>query len=485
MAHPLRIRYSALGIQPKLLLPVIAFCVCFGILILSSLWLYLDRLGQQQSDKLGQHLSRALADQARQPLLYKDSISLQVLVNKFVNDSPEVLRAGIFDINDKLQTQSDSRLNLEDHDFSLYTHHITVEHSTIGYTRLWLGSENIKWPLQALFWVALLVWLLSSSLLCLGLSVMGRKLSRRLTRIVMGLPVRLHTENDDEISRLETHIKPLLVKPSIDQNDDHSNDQSQDKTSLTLTICCENIQRLAAQLTQKSYHDLLIKLDTISNTTAKLYAAQRLTGSQHCLHLRFDCEGNQLNALIRAVSCYTAISEILKRITPRSGTGLILCAALGHTEAADLRLVNSAQDQKEMGDAKTPPPDSQIIQDQQRELVIERLIKTTALADPWQLLIEAELVTTEAINTDSNPGDTPSDTTGSIINYEPLPNADGQVLFDCLGADYQIVLTRQLDYLYSQLPSGLFPRAQLPQAKPSSDGQQTSLTANPLNEVAS
>ena len=418
MTSPLKNRYSAFGIQLKLLLPAVGFCLFFGLLILSSLWIYLDRLGQQQSDDWGQHLALQLADQARQPMLYDDDISLQVLVHNLANDNTQLLHASIFDVDGKLQAQSGNIPYQQNDQTSLYTQQIIVERSSVGYVQLTVDSRAVKGKLLLLFWSALFTWLLLSVLLCLGLGLIGRNVSQRLTNITTGLPTHSDSEADDEIERLEASIKPLLVMPQIGQRND------QDDASLTLSICCENIQRLQAQLTQKNYHSLIRNFDTVSNCAVKLFDAARLPGSQHCIHLRFGCDGDQDNALIRAVSCFTVINELVRASTPRSGAGLTLCAAIRKTGT------------------QTIP--SQFLQDQQRERTLQELIDTTALADPGQLLVQTSLVA------ELRGRETP--TTKSALNHDALPNAEDQVLFTSLRADYQAVLAGQLSYLRSQLP---------------------------------
>jgi uncharacterized membrane protein affecting hemolysin expression len=427
VTSPQKNRYSAFGIQLKLLLPAVGFCLFFGLLILSWTWFYLDKLGQQQSDSWGQHLALQLAGQARQPMLYNDDISLQVLVNNLVDTNAQLSYASIYDVDGNLQVQSSNDQHQKNTSSSIYTHQILVEQSIAGYVQVTIDSRVAKDTLLLLFWSALIIWVLLSTLLCLGLGIIGRNLSRRLTNIAAGLPTHLEPENEDEIDRLEASIKPLLVMPQIGRQD------NQDSSSLTLSICCENIQRLQAQLTEQNYHSLLSNFDVVSNSAAKLFDAVRLSGSQHCVHLRFSCDGDQDNALIRAVSCFSAISELVKESTPESGAGLILCAAVRKTET------------------QTMP--SQVLQDQQREITLQELVHTTALADPWQLLIQAVLVTDlRETEMKAKQNTAVKSAVKSAVNYDELPNAVDQVLFTSLRSDYQTILAGQLTYIRSQLP---------------------------------
>lgn len=388
------------------------FCLIAGLLLLPAMWFYLDRLGHQQSERLGHILVTQLAEQAWQPLLHQDTISLQVVVNNMVRNTDYVLRAAIFDVENQLQAQSSSGQPQPD-EHSSYRHSIALENKAAGHAELTLDVAHIEEDVATLFWSLLFTWLLLSALLCVALGMVGGNISRRLSNIIAGLPTQSAPVLDDEIAQLEANIKPLLVKP---QTSNASDDE--DRTSLTLTICCENIQRLQAQLTQENFRHLLEDFEAVADCTVKLFAATRLPGSQNCMHLRFYCEGDKDNALLRAVSCYTAISDMVRASAPRKGTGLALCAALRATDQH--------------------PEDSQFLQDQQHELTLQKLVKTTAFAEPWQLLIQASLLEN-------------TETENSIL-YELLLNAEDQVLFTALGAEQQATLARQLHYIRSQLP---------------------------------
>ncbi|RLA46754.1 MAG: hypothetical protein DRR06_04325 [Gammaproteobacteria bacterium] len=422
MIKPLINSYSSAGVQHKLMLPAAGFSLVVGLFLLPALWFYLDGLGQQQSDKLGQALVTQLADQVRQPLLHNDTISLQFVVNDLVRNTDAVLHAAVYNTEDKLQVQGASKQYREGNRASVYAHQITLENSTAGQARLTIDSATIKSDLLVLFWSTLYAWLLLSSILCIGLHFVGRRISKRLVRIISGLPTHSKSIGNDEISndeigQLEANIKPLLIKPLLTKPESCVNDD-EEILSLTLTIRCENIERLQAQLSQENYRRLLTNFDAVTDCAAKLYDAARLAGSQHCIHLRFYSNGNISNALLRAISSYLAITEILKASAPRAGAELRLCGALGETG--------------------TQTSETRFSQDHQQELALQKLVKTTALADSWQLLIQASLLDDAAHK--------------SVFNCEPLPNAADQMLFMSLATEQQTTLTGQLTYLHSLLP---------------------------------
>ncbi len=441
----------------------------FGLLTLPIIWFYLDKLGQQHSDKLGHILVEQLADQARKPILYKDKISLQVLVNRIVSNNDDVIQAAIFDVDNALLVQSSHAQNNNqdrgDAQSSVYRYPIKLESSSAGLVQLSIDSAGIKSNLQALFWPVALMWLLLSALLCFGLKLIGGNLARRLTRIIGGLPSRQDPENANEIDHLEASIKPLLVKPEI------SDDRDQDSGSLTLTICCENIQRLKAQLSQQNYQGLLKSFDAASDCAIKLFEGTRSPGSQHCIHLNFSCDDGQHNALLRAISCYLGISDVLRSNAPKFGSGLTLRAAIALTETSSAH--------------------SQFERDQQRENELQQLVKTTALAGPWQLLIQASLIR-EVMEDAANKTEEPKTPQSKIalehgFSYETFfykeadqktnkefnpgadsgansetrpesgpelkPDCNDQVLFKAMNPEYQDILAGQLAYLRSQLPT--------------------------------
>lgn len=452
--------------------------------MLPTIWFYLDKLGQQHSDKFGHILVEQLADQARQPILYEDKISLQVLVNRVVNNSDDVIKATIFDVDNALQVQSNNTHNnnhLDDTQGSVYRYPIKLEGSSAGFAQLSIDSPGIKSNLQALLWPVALIWIVFSALLCFGLKLIGGSLALRLTGITSRLPNCQHPDNANEINRLEASIKPLLVKQEI--SDDHSHDSG----SLTLTIYCENIERLKLQLSQYNYQRLLRSIDAALDCAIKLFDGTRLPGSQGCIHLNFSCDGRSHNTLLRAISCYLGISDLLQSNAPRLGSGLTLRGAIALTGA--------------------PSAQSQFEQDQQREVDLQQLVKTTQLADSWQLLISAALITDVDTDVESQAEEAKTPETNAaleeIFSYEtfsckksehetlkafcpasnseaisdasprtssqtdseaepeaepdpqrsPKSDKDRLVLFKALNSDYQDTLTGQLAYLRSQLPT--------------------------------
>lgn len=444
-------------------------CLFFGLLTLPTIWLSLGRLGQQHSDKLGHILTEQLADQARQPILYRDKISLQVLVNGIVSNNDDVVRAAILDVDSVLQVRSDNEQNDSrwrgDVRGSIYRHQIELEGSSAGLAELRIDSTNIKRDLRGLFWIVALVWILLSALLCFGLKHIGGNLARRLTRIVGRLPTCLDCENANEIDRLENSIKPLLVKPEI------SYELPPDPGSLTLTICCENIRGLKAQLSQQSYQRLLQSFDVATNCAIKLFDGTRSPGLQHCIHLNFSCDGDRDSALLRAISCYLAITDMLRNNALKFGSGLTLRATIALTGASSEH--------------------TQFERDQQRETELQQLVKTTALAGSWQLLIQAALIQEGTGNTggksEMEESTAPKTPPRQAFSYEafgcqesdshvsqetdrefnPAANSalkqgmspetesaiDNLVLFKTLNPEYQDILAGQLAYLRSQLPS--------------------------------
>jgi uncharacterized membrane protein affecting hemolysin expression len=416
------------GIRRQLLGRALLFCLAAGLLFLPGSWFYLSWLGQNQSDQLGQLLVTQVADKSRRPLLSGDIISLQVIVNDVVSNNPLAVRAAVYDGMDNLQAQSGDDSIYKDYAVRPYRQPIILENSIAGHVQLSIDSRKVSQGFNRLFWVLFFAWLILSCALCTGIDLVGKRLSRRLLHIISGLPAysssgevtpadSLPTDSApterDEISRLESSIKPLLVKPQITVKND------QDKSSFTLTMGVENIESLQAQLTRKNLSAVLIRFDLILDITATLFDAKRLPGSQNHVHFSFDCEGDKNNALIRALCFNISVNKLLILNEP-TGAGISLGSVLGSGPSETL-----AESEK-----------CQFSQDRHHELTLLKLAKTTLLAGPGQLLIEASLLEGES---------------NLPFDYQVLENAPDLVLFLSLNEEYQISLSAQLSYLNSQL----------------------------------
>ena len=419
MLDSLKNRYLALGVQRKILIPTAAVLLFVGLLIFPATRYYLNKLDQRQSDKLGHILVTQLAEQARQPLLYNDNISLQVVVTNMVRNVDEIHHAVILDDGKQLRAQAiDEPADLDGY-LIAYSEPIMVEDTVAGHAELRLSFKSFHNDLMVLFWVELCIWVLFSVMLCAALNLFSGDIARRLIRITVSLPSRAETEGGDEVSQLEARVKPLLVKSRISELN------QQDETSLTLTISCMNIERLRTQLTRGSYRRLLTGFDAVSNSAIAFFEATRLAGTQHCIHLRFFCHGDMDNAMLRAISCYLCIAEMVRASAPHTGTGLVLCAALRETGVCSA--------------------DPHFFQNHQHEVTLQKLVATTALAEPWQLLLHTPLLEKAA--------------PGSLFEYAPFEMQAGdevsvgaeQVLFKSLNTEYSEVLLDQQDYLRAQL----------------------------------
>lgn len=424
------------SIRKKLLEPAILFCLLVGFLFLPGTHFYLAQLGQSQSDQLGHLLVAQVAEKSRRSLLNGDTISLQVIVNDVVTDNPLTLGAAIYDSENILQAQSRTDSLREDSTMSAYRQPIAQGNFIAGHVLLSLDSQKLNRGLNKLFWVAFFAWLALSSLLCTGIYLVSKRLSQRLLNIISGLPYRpLSAElksNDwrssdlkpadsisikhDEISQLEFTIKPLLVKPQ------NRAKNALDNSSYTLTMNVENIASLQAQLTRENLGVVLTNFDLILNITATLFDAKRLPGSQHHVHFSFDYDGDKHNALMRAICFNMAINRLLIS-NESTGAAIILCSALGSGP-------------EPISEALTEPENCQFLQDQRYELTLHKLAEITALADPWQLLIQASLV---------------EDATNLPFDYQILENATDLVLLLSLNDEYQTTLSDQLSYLNNQL----------------------------------
>ena len=416
--------FLALGLQKKLLLPTIALLVIFGLCSLMTLSFHLESNAQRQSDRLGHNLAQQLAEQARQSLVQNDSVSLQVLISTLLENNPEAFRVTVSNYQNQSQIESKRAFRINGNNADIlgpYTHEIAMAGTALGGVDITINAAVLRSELRPIFSLALLNWILFSLLLCAGLSRFGDNLGRRLNAISATLPAPEAVNLQDELTHLETTLKPLLVKPAEGETQNNSAD------SLVLTVCVRNLLDLKSQLTRTSYRNLLQGFDDAVNATSRLFEASRSGGARDCLHLTFPSSVDTFNTTTRAVCCFSALTELIHSNQHGTNAGLSLSAVLKPAKA-DHSL-------------------SQFEQQQRYQRALSAAEKEASAATKGQLLI-AEALTQTPFDGDEETGE--KSRSNCAIHYEKCAGSN-LVLFISLHEDQQKNLEEQLAFLRGQL----------------------------------
>ncbi len=98
--------FKKVGIQKKLTLFAALLSLLFCLLILPLLYFQIVSLAKSQVQLFGQTMSRQLLGQVRQPLLNEDAVSLQVVLDNLVKNTPIIKQATVFKPGNHLFAES-------------------------------------------------------------------------------------------------------------------------------------------------------------------------------------------------------------------------------------------------------------------------------------------------------------------------------------------------------------------------------------------
>ena len=443
-----------IGLQKKLTLSATLLSLLYCLLILPLLYFQLSSQTESQAKLFGETLSHQLLDQVRQPLLHQDAVSLQVVLDNLVVHTAMVKQAAVFKPDNSLFAESvETSPTSNSASREVFKQALKLANGENWQIQLTLDPSSIQQQAMTIFWSVCALGLLLCALMLYWTRRLGNDIGARLQNLVACLPgdeadTGANIE-DDEISRLEKRIQPLLLKPASIVSE--PNETKPALESCCLAIRCINLPQLQAHLSHDNLHRLLKRFDDIIATTGELFKGERLSGANNCVYLRFVATAGDSNFLLRAISSHLALVELQREQANDEGAGLILSSAL-------------AIDPIHEGDDDNGS--CLFMQDTAAEATFAQLSATSLLADPWQLL------TNETAKTKI-----PAE---AGIYFEALAGASTNAnsaseafLFADLGGEQQALFERQLAYLRNRLSENDQPH------------WQHSASGNPLINIAS
>jgi len=377
-------------------------------------------------------MSRQLLTQVRQPLLNQDAVSLQVVLDDLVVHTAMVKQAAVFKPDNSLFAESvetSPAANAASRD--VFTQALKLANGANWQIQLTLDPSSIQQQMMTIFWSVSALGLLLCALMLYWTQRLGNDISARLQTLLACLPsddagTEANSE-DDEISRLEKRIQPLLLRPATIVSETDASEPALE--SCCLAIRCINLPQLQAHLSHDNLHRVLKRFDDIIATTGELFKGERLSGANNCVYLRFEATTNDSNFLLRAITSHLALVELQREQANDEGAGLILSSAL-------------AIEPMHKGDGTND--NCQFMQDTAAEATFEQLAATSLLADPWQLLTDE----TAKTKIPAEAGIYFEALAGAGTNTSSASEA---FLFADLGSEQQALFERQLAYLRNRL----------------------------------
>ena len=425
-----------IGLQKKLTLSAALLSLLYCLLILPLLYFQLSSQAESQAQLFGQTMSRQLLGQVRQPLLHKDAVSLQVVLDNLVVHTAMVKQAAVFKPDNSLFAESvETSPASNSANPKIFKQALKLANGENWQIQLTLDPSGIQQQAMTIFWSVNALGLLLCALMLYWTQHLGNDISARLQHLVACLPgdeadTEANTE-DDEISRLEKRIQPLLLKPaSIVSEPDETLPALE---SCCLAIRCINLPQLQAHLSHDNLHRLLKRFDDIIASTGELFKGERLSGANNCVYLRFVATAGDSNFLLRAISSHLALVELQREQANDEGAGLILSSAL----AIDPIIAPQHKGDDENGSCL-------FMQDTAAEVTFVQLSATSLLADPWQLLTDE----TAKTKIPAEAGIYFEALAGASTNNSSASEA---FLFTDLGGEQQALFERQLAYLRNRL----------------------------------
>lgn len=420
-----------IGLQKKLTLSAALLSLLYCLLILPLLYFQLSSQAESQAQLFGQTMSRQLLDQVRQPLLNQDAVSLQVLLDNLVVHTAMVKQAAVFKPDNSLFAESvetSPASSAASHD--VFKQALKLADGAEWQVQLTLDPNGIQHRGMTIFWSVSALGLLLCALMLYWTQRLGNDISARLQNLVACLPgdeASTGANTDDEISRLEKRIQPLLLKPATLISEPDASETKLE--SCCLAIRCINLPQLQAHLSHDNLQRVLKRFDDIIATTGELFKSERLSGANNCVYLRFVATPGDSNFLLRAISSHLALAELQREQANDEGAGLIISSAL-------------AIDPMHKSDAANNS--CQFMQDTAAEATFAQLSATSLLADPWQLLTGE----TEKTKIPAEAGIYFEALAGASTNNSSASEA---FLFADLGGEQQALFERQLAYLRNRL----------------------------------
>lgn len=388
----------------KTLVALFFYVILTGLLLAGVLRLQLTLVAEEEQLAMGEALAAQLVEAVRQPLIDRNIISIQVVLDNLVSETPLVGRASVLDANHRLLAQGQGSLR-PGAPLTSYRAPILVDREVQGEVQVELLAELINQRFHDIVWWTLGAWAAATLILAAWLLSATIGFSRRLALINASLQTTPDPDEDglDELSLLERRLEPLLNVNTPQAAPEHD-------CHCVLAFNLSNLPRLRAQLNSDHLSNVLNTLDQRVEQATNLFRGTRLQTQHNTLFIQFSTFASEEEHLLHAVSCGAAL--------------MTLCRELEQDEKLplELRLAIAPFD---------PPSDCRWNADLCLEDTILHLVELLQMANPWEMLIDRALITEEEL---------------SFCDTDPLPSSPAH-LFRGFTPQQHLAHERQVDFL--------------------------------------
>src|SRR5690606_33596844 len=346
----------------KTLAALLIYVLASGVGLAAVLKFQLWRLAVDEQTAMGDALAGQLVESVRQPLLDANLISIQVILDSLVTDTPQVGRASVYNAANQLLAQSQAPLrsgeSLSDHSAP-----ITVDNTLSGQVRIELRTEPLTVRYNTVLWWALGAWGVATLALAGWLLFTTFGFSRRLARINASLLSAPDPDSHryDELSLLERRLEPLLDGGSGGETPEHDR-------HCILAFNLANLPRLRAQLNTDHFNSILTTIDQRVEQAKNLFRGVRLQAQHNAIFVQFPPLATEGEHLLHPVSRAAAVMTLCRELEQDEGLPLELRLAIAPF---------------------TPPEGSRWGSDLSLEDCVEHLVELLQVANPWEMLIDS------------------------------------------------------------------------------------------------
>ena len=355
MPTPLR------NLSSRVLLAALLYLIVTGILLSGSLTTLLNRLAETQTDDLGRALSYQLTETLKQPLINNDIISIQVVLDNLVDDTPTIARATVYSTANRILAQSQS-VSPRDGNTTPFVSPISVDNNMLAQLRLELDEEVLFSKYQQPMWFAIGTWLLLSVALCYYLITLSRNYTARISTLYQAFG-DTGEDNQSELAGLETALSPFISNNSGAA--DFASGSSKGFAMLAVSI--PNLPKWQAQLNAEHFTGMLAKLDALIEDHISLFKGSRIHARSSTMLLQFEDNGDN-HPLYRALNCGNALLQLANNLISNQNIPF------------DMRITAAYRHPQISG--------SVWYTDLVREEAIDRLLDILPLAGGWELIID-------------------------------------------------------------------------------------------------
>lgn len=356
----------------RLTIALLLYALVTLVFLMLSLSTLLNRLASDQQDNLGEALSGQLAETLKQPVIDDNVISLQVILDNLIANTPLVSRATVYSPSNKILAQG-QQPRIERGALQAYTRTINVDNTMLAQVRVELNSELILSRYRLPMWVSVAGWLFTTAIFAYWATVNAHGYTRRIRH----LSEHFSTSRDAPPAGSELDNLEAVLEPFLGGNESDEEDFGAALSYSMLAISIPNLPKWRAQLNAEHFSTMLKKIDDLIDSHLTVFRGKRLQSRNTAMLLQFESGGDG-HPVMSAIDCANALLHLSDSLISREGLPF------------EVRVTAAFR--------KSPVNGSPWRNDLEREECIDRLLDTLPLAGSWELVIDKTDLTEEDLS---------------------------------------------------------------------------------------